>query len=118
MVWDTRVPRARVEAIKAPRNLVIVASQIVDLKQRGNQLYGLCPLHSEKTPSFSVDPEAGTFYCFGCQKGGDVIQLVRLLYGLNFRQALTEINRIVSGAEPRKPKGAGPRPPGSCQVLP
>ena len=46
-----------------------------------------CPFHSEKTASCKIYPKSNSFYCFGCGAGGDVIDFVRLLYGLNFRQA-------------------------------
>ena len=46
-----------------------------------------CPFHSERTASFKIYPESNSFYCFGCGAGGDVIDFVRLLYGLDFRQA-------------------------------
>ena len=54
----------------------------VQLKRRGRNLTGLCPFHSEKTPSFTVYPESQSFYCFGCGAGGDAISFVRRMENL------------------------------------
>ncbi len=58
------------------------------LKKSGKTLVGLCPLHKEKTPSFRVYPETNSFYCFGCQKGGNVITLAEQLHGYSFPEAV------------------------------
>lgn len=60
----------------------------VDLKRRGKNLVGLCPFHNEKTPSFTVYPENGSFYCFGCGVGGDVFSFVRLIENLDYIEAV------------------------------
>jgi len=62
--------------------------QYVSLRKRGNDLVGLCPFHSEKTPSFHVHPDRGFFKCFGCNEGGDVIAFVRKLENLDFPDAV------------------------------
>lgn len=54
----------------------------VELKKQGRNYVGLCPFHAERTPSFTVSPEKGFFYCFGCGTGGDVITFTAKLYGL------------------------------------
>jgi DNA primase len=59
----------------------------VELKQRGSDYIGLCPFHSEKTPSFSVNNFKKFFYCFGCHAGGDVISFISQLTGLSYRDA-------------------------------
>jgi len=61
------------------------------LKRSGSSYKGLCPLHREKTPSFHVRPEIGTFKCFGCGKGGDAITFLRELQGYSFMEALEEL---------------------------
>ena len=53
-----------------------VAASYVNLRRRGKNLVGLCPFHNEKTPSFCIYPENNSFFCFGCNKGGDVISFV------------------------------------------
>ena len=62
---------------------VPIESLITPLRKSGKRLIALCPLHKEKTPSFFVYPD-NSFYCYGCQVGGDVITLVKSLYGLDF----------------------------------
>ena len=63
-------------------------SSYMTLKRRGKNLVGLCPFHSEKTPSFTVYPENGSFYCFGCGAGGDVITFVRRMENLDYVEAV------------------------------
>lgn len=65
----------------------IVASY-VNLRRRGKNLVGLCPFHNEKTPSFCVYPENNSFYCFGCNKGGDVITFIMGVENLDFSEAV------------------------------
>lgn len=70
-----------------------LATPIQDvLKQKfqksGNKLIGLCPFHKEKTPSFYIYTRNNSFYCYGCQTGGDAINLIRKLHNLNFVQAV------------------------------
>ena len=62
--------------LKARNDIVDVISQYISLKQAGNRLNGLCPFHSEKTPSFTVFPDTASYYCFGCGAGGDVITFI------------------------------------------
>ena len=64
------------ESIKESNDIVDVVNAYVPLKRMGTYFKALCPFHSEKTPSFSVNPTKQIFYCFGCQKGGDVIRFV------------------------------------------
>ena len=65
-----------IESLKAIVQIVDVISQYVELHKTGSNYKGLCPFHTEKTPSFVVEPNKGLFYCFGCQKGGDAIKFV------------------------------------------
>ncbi len=65
-----------------------IASSYVNLKRRGKNLIGLCPFHSEKTPSFNIYPENNSFYCFGCNKGGGVFQFVMGVENLAFQDAV------------------------------
>lgn len=62
--------------------------KFVQLKKRGKYLVGLCPFHKEKTPSFTVTPELGIFYCFGCGKGGNLFNFVMEKEKVSFREAL------------------------------
>ena len=63
-------------------------SRYVNLKRRGKNLIGLCPFHGEKTPSFTLYPENGSFYCFGCGKGGDVITFTMAIENLDYMEAV------------------------------
>ncbi len=83
--------KSQVDQIKAGSDIVAVISEYVQLKRKGKSLWGLCPFHSEKTPSFSVDPDKQSYKCFGCDRGGDVITFVMDKKGLSFAEAVTEL---------------------------
>ena len=72
-------------------NIAEVVSRHVDLRRQGKELTGLCPLHKEKTPSFTLNEEKGVFYCHGCHEGGDVITFIQKIEGLTFLQALAHL---------------------------
>lgn len=76
------------EQIKERLNIADVVGEYVKLKQAGQSMKGLCPFHQEKTPSFIVTPRKGSWHCFGCQKGGDVISFIQEIEGLEFPAAL------------------------------
>ncbi len=69
-------------------DLLDVVSEHVNLKRRGRRWVGLCPFHTEKTPSFTVTPELGLFKCFGCGKGGDIFSFVQSRENVSFMEAL------------------------------
>ena len=79
-----------VQAVRDAVDIIEVASQATRLKKTGRNWSGLCPLHKEKSPSFSVDENQGLFYCFGCGAGGDAIKLHMLLSGDDFVVAVME----------------------------
>lgn len=83
---DSRNESARL--ILEHADLVAEISAHTDLKQKGNEFHGLCPLHNEKTPSFTVSPQKGFFYCFGCHAKGDVISFVMQKNGIGFKHAI------------------------------
>jgi len=58
------------------------------LRNSGRSLTGLCPLHDDKRPSFNIYPETNSFWCFGCQQGGNSINFIRLIYGYSFKEAV------------------------------
>ncbi len=82
------MPSGAVDQIKARVDLVDVVSEKVVLKKAGKSLKGLCPFHVEKTPSFIVFPETGTWHCFGCGAGGDLFSFVMQSEGVAFGEAL------------------------------
>jgi len=83
--------RIEVEKLKADIDIISVVSEYVHLKKRGRSYIGLCPFHKEKTPSFNVDPVKQIYKCFGCDKGGDVINFVMEMKGLSFIEAIEEL---------------------------
>ncbi|CAN5555102.1 hypothetical protein BH24ACT20_BH24ACT20_02340 [soil metagenome] len=86
-----KISQRSIEEVREAANIVEVASEFTALRRQGTSYAGLCPYpdHSEKTPSFSVTPDKGFYYCFGCQKGGDAIKLVTDLKSLPFVEAVT-----------------------------
>jgi len=68
-----------------------VYQEHVRLQKKGASFWGLCPFHSEKTPSFSVSPDTGLFYCFGCHKGGSIIQFIMDIDRLSYTEAMQEL---------------------------
>ena len=70
-----------------------VVGQYVSLKRSGANLFGLCPFHGEKTPSFSVAPDKGIYYCFGCHKGGNAINFMMEIEGLSYPDAIRALAR-------------------------
>ncbi len=77
-----------IEDIKARLSVYDVVSSYVQLKKTGANYKGLCPFHSEKTPSFIVSPEKQIFHCFGCNKGGDIFTFVQELEGVDFPESV------------------------------
>ena len=77
--------------MRAATDVIAVISEHVALKRVGRNYSGLCPFHGEKSPSFSVSPEKGTYYCFGCQAKGDVITFLREIEHLDFGAAIEKL---------------------------
>jgi DNA primase len=80
-----------VARVREATDLVALVAEHVALKRVGRRFQGLCPFHSEKTPSFSVSPERAVFHCFGCQKSGDAITFVREVEHLDFVGAVERL---------------------------
>jgi DNA primase len=83
-----RIKDSSVEAVKEAADLVTLVEARTRLRKAGSAYKGLCPFHEERTPSFSVSPERGTYHCFGCGVGGDAISFVRETEGLDFVEAI------------------------------
>jgi DNA primase len=77
-----------IDQVRQAASIIELASQYTTLRQRGRKHVGLCPFHTEKTPSFTVDGEKGLYHCFGCGVGGDVFTLVMEKENLNFPEAV------------------------------
>ena len=92
-----------VQLIKDAADIAEIIGEHVSLKRAGTNLKGLCPFHSEKTPSFTVNPERKTYHCFGCGEGGDVFSFMMNFHRLSFAEALKELARKYQIALPEKP---------------
>ena len=82
------IPQSFIEELKYRLNIEEVVSSYVPLKRAGKNLKGLCPFHSEKTPSFTVFPDTNSYYCFGCGSGGDPITFIKNIEHLEYVEAL------------------------------
>lgn len=83
-----RLPEDFISELKYRSDISDIASSYMQLKRRGRNLVGLCPFHGEKTPSFNIYTENGSFYCFGCGAGGDVITFVMKIENLDYVEAV------------------------------
>ena len=88
-------PPAFLDELAARNPIEEVVGQYVNLKRSGSNLFGLCPFHGEKTPSFSVAPDKGIYYCFGCHKGGGVINFEMEIEGLSYPDAVRALAQRV-----------------------
>ena len=88
-------PPSFIDELVARNPIEDVVGQYVTLKRSGSNLFGLCPFHGEKTPSFSVSPDKGIFYCFGCHKGGGVIHFQMEIEGLSYPDAVRALAKRV-----------------------
>jgi DNA primase len=87
------IPQEKISEIINVSDIVDIISESVILKKSGRNYFGLCPFHSEKSPSFSVSPEKQIFHCFGCSAGGNVFSFVMRHHGLSFPEAVKMVAR-------------------------
>src|SRR5436190_11379222 len=81
-------PQSFLDDLKNQTDIVSVINDVVPLKKMGASWKGLCPFHTEKTPSFNVNKEKGVFKCFGCGAGGDVVGFIQLHQKVTFPEAV------------------------------
>ena len=93
-------PAAFVDELIARNPIEDVVGQYVSLRRSGSNLFGLCPFHGEKTASFSVAPDKGIYYCFGCHKGGGVINFQMEIEGLSYPDAVRSLAKRVGMTVP------------------
>ena len=86
-----KIPEHIIAEIKIRVDIVDIVSDVVSLKRQGNGFVGLCPFHSEKTPSFTVNPERRSYHCFGCGEGGDVFDFLMKHGGMSFYEAARDL---------------------------
>ncbi len=84
-------PASFIDELVARNPIEDVVGQYVSLKRSGGNLFGLCPFHGEKTASFSVSPDKGIYYCFGCHKGGGAINFMMEIEGLSYPDAVRSL---------------------------
>jgi DNA primase len=89
------IPEDKIREVRNTADIYEIISESVALKKTGKNYQGLCPFHTEKTPSFSVNPAKQIFYCFGCGVGGDVIDFLMKKEGMNFPEAVRDLARRV-----------------------
>ncbi len=98
------LPDSFIEEVKFRNDITDVVSSYVTLKRRGRNFVGICPFHSEKTASFNVYPENGSFYCFGCGVGGDVITFIEKIENLDYIESLKFLSARASIQMPENDK--------------
>lgn len=91
--------------IKAKLSMVDLARRYLELRPMGNRLVAPCPFHQETKPSFSVNADEGTFYCFGCQAAGDIFDFYGRMNGMDFRESLEALAEETGVILPRYQKG-------------
>ena len=98
-------PQQFIDDLRMQANILQVVQEYVPLKRAGTSYKGLCPFHSEKSPSFTVNPEKGFFHCFGCNVGGDVFKFLELHEKLAFPDAVKMLAQKVGLSLPASSEG-------------
>ncbi|MBR6521135.1 MAG: DNA primase [Oscillospiraceae bacterium] len=98
-------PDSFIEELLARNDISDVVSSYVQLSRKGGNLFGLCPFHNEKTPSFSVSPDKQIYHCFGCGKGGGVINFIMEIENLGYPDAIRFLANRVGMAVPEDDRG-------------
>jgi hypothetical protein len=88
-----RIVKDDIEALRRQADIVAVVSDYTTLKRAGRSYKGLCPFHTEKTPSFNVTPDGNFFHCFGCDASGDIYDFLMRIEGLEFPEAVEALAR-------------------------
>lgn len=86
-----RIPESKIEEIRNAANIVDIISEYVPLRKRGKNYIGLCPFHSEKTPSFTISDDKQIFHCFGCHAGGNVFKFIMDYKKISFIESIQEL---------------------------
>ncbi len=98
-------PQTFIDDLRLQANIVQVVQEYVPLKKAGSTYKGLCPFHSEKTPSFHVNPDKGFFHCFGCSLGGNVFKFLELHEKVSFPEAVRMLAQKVGMSIPETVEG-------------
>ncbi len=89
-----RISSDIIDRVRESTRIEDVISSYVSLKKKGNRYWGCCPFHHEKTPSFSVSPDRGMFYCFGCHVGGNVFTFLQKMENISFFEAVKQLAEV------------------------
>ncbi len=106
-----RISPEFIQKIKDAVNIIDVVGEHVVLRKSGSNHSGLCPFHNERSPSFSVSEGKQLFHCYGCKKGGDLVEFTKEIHGLSFAEAVEELAERASLALPKdfaRPEDADP----------
>ena len=101
------IPHEYIEELTRRTDIVELVGSYVQLKRKGRLYGGLCPFHSEKTPSFYVYPDTQSFYCFGCQAAGDAISFVRKINSIDYPEAVKLLAARAGMPEPQEDDKTG-----------
>jgi DNA primase len=104
-----KIPDVVIEAIKDRVDIVQAVGRYVQLKRAGRNHVGLCPFHSEKTPSFNVSPERKIFHCFGCGEGGDVFKFLGKIQNQSFPEVARALAKEAGVEVPEREETAAER---------
>jgi DNA primase len=102
-----KIPDDKIQEVRESTDIIEVVSQYVTLKKRGKSFMGLCPFHTEKTPSFSVDPVRGFYHCFGCGAGGNVFTFMMQMEKVSFPEAVRSLAEKAGIVLPEREKESG-----------
>ena len=94
------IPPYIIDEVRFTTDVVDLISEYVTLKKSGNNFFGLCPFHPEKTPSFSVNPGKQIFHCFGCGTGGNAFSFIQNIEGISFPEAIRSLAKRANIAIP------------------
>ena len=117
------IPPEFIRELEDRSRLEEIAPSYVNLKRRGKNLVGLCPFHNEKSPSFNIYPGNNSYYCFGCGKGGGVVNFIMEIERLDFIEAVKWLAQRAGERPGRRPQQAahaafGGEPGGRAVLLP
>ncbi|AKP66605.1 DNA primase [Companilactobacillus ginsenosidimutans] len=103
----TRIPQEFIDEVTSKTNIVDVVSRYVQLNKKGKNLFGLCPFHEERTPSFSVQENKQIFHCFSCGRGGNVFKFIMEIQDKSFPEAVVEVAQMSNIPVPEQFESAG-----------
>lgn len=95
MITNGKEPKGQITEEQIQRALAVPIENLINqtLRKSGKALVGLCPLHNERHPSFYIYPTTNSCWCYGCNQGGDIINLIKLLHGYSFREAVQYLTK-------------------------